>query len=609
MKTFVIKLFAVVLAIFCSIYAVTASASEAITNFVSNIYIHANGSADVIETITIRFEKTPVRFGIMRWLPVYIKDNNQLLTIGYTIGNATVNGLPAPEHVSNNGKQLVVAIGSKKQPLPAGTYIYTLQYHLHSAVVFGAHADQFYWDFTGNNWPYRIDNLDATVHLPPGAGLIKYAGFTGKPGSIAKNFFTTTALGSNQVNFTTTSTLKSGESLIIGLSWPIGYVHKTSSSMGALAGLLYQSGNKVALLFTLLLLFYFISAWCRECRPAGALFPQMQPPPLLSAAGLRYVVNMGYDLKIFTITILSLAMKGFLTIEEDPDKNFLLVKQLKQPDGLTATEVKTGKKLFGDKTFLSLDSAGADRIRAAQKQLKKNLSAEFENTFFVMHLSYVLFGFLLGLGSLVALAFAAHNIRPVILFGLLVTLLITLLSFQLPKAWRATTDYAREPGAFSKLSSLLVFRHLLVSFGLLFLVALLIGPLAAVMSLGGIFLLALNIFLQVLFYHLLKTHTRQGRKLMDQIAAFKLYLLASTSRKGKLKPAPHTPALFEKYLPYACALDVEDSWLEQFVAVLYSAKSGKQSYHPLWYKGPGDFNIQDVEEFVTALSNRLAMSL
>ena len=84
------------------------------------------------------------------------------------------------------------------------------------------------------------------------------------------------------------------------------------------------------------------------------------------------------------------------------------------------------------------------------------------------------------------------------------------------------------------------------------------------------------IFLNILFYHLLKAPTLLGRKLLDKIEGFKLYL--TTAEKHRLNfeiLEKETPELFEKYLPYAMALGVEEKWTEKFAAVL-EEKTWKQ---------------------------------
>jgi hypothetical protein len=76
-----------------------------------------------------------------------------------------------------------------------------------------------------------------------------------------------------------------------------------------------------------------------------------------------------------------------------------------------------------------------------------------------------------------------------------------------------------------------------------------------------------------LFYELLKAPTRIGRLTLDEIEGFRLYLsVAEEDRLNLLHPPDETPELFEKFLPYAMALDVENQWGERFAGC--SPRSG-----------------------------------
>jgi hypothetical protein len=98
---------------------------------------------------------------------------------------------------------------------------------------------------------------------------------------------------------------------------------------------------------------------------------------------------------------------------------------------------------------------------------------------------------------------------------------------------------------------------------------------AHAVSVPALATLAAMVFLNALFYHLLKAPTLSGRKIMDQIEGFKLFLSVAK-----------TPELYEKYLPYALALDVENAWSEQLAAVLATAGTEIQPCTPVWYSGP-----------------------
>jgi uncharacterized membrane protein len=83
--------------------------------------------------------------------------------------------------------------------------------------------------------------------------------------------------------------------------------------------------------------------------------------------------------------------------------------------------------------------------------------------------------------------------------------------------------------------------------------------------------------------------TREGRAVLDRIAGFRQYLsIAEGERLDRMTPPKETPELFERYLPYAIALGVENRWAERFQGVLAAAAAaeGKQQFG--WYSGQSD---------------------
>ena len=72
---------------------------------------------------------------------------------------------------------------------------------------------------------------------------------------------------------------------------------------------------------------------------------------------------------------------------------------------------------------------------------------------------------------------------------------------------------------------------------------------------------------------------------MDQIEGFRLYL--SVAEKDLLNfqhPPEKTPELFERYLPYAIALGVENEWGDQFTEIMEkAANEGRENLR--WYHG------------------------
>lgn len=94
------------------------------------------------------------------------------------------------------------------------------------------------------------------------------------------------------------------------------------------------------------------------------------------------------------------------------------------------------------------------------------------------------------------------------------------------------------------------------------------------------------VLINIIFYWLLKAPTLEGRKLMDEIEGFKMFLeVTEKDRLNLLNPPEKTPELFERYLPYALALDVEQRWAQQFTDVFRRLEESGSNYHPAWYYG------------------------
>jgi len=113
-------------------------------------------------------------------------------------------------------------------------------------------------------------------------------------------------------------------------------------------------------------------------------------------------------------------------------------------------------------------------------------------------------------------------------------------------------------------------------------IAFLVDPRVTVAIVVAAFLF---IFVNVLFGRLLRAYTRKGRALMDKTEGLRMYMeSAEKERLDAMNPPDKTPQLFEKLLPYAIALGVEQAWSEQFADVL--AKAQAEGYQPSWYVGP-----------------------
>jgi hypothetical protein len=97
-------------------------------------------------------------------------------------------------------------------------------------------------------------------------------------------------------------------------------------------------------------------------------------------------------------------------------------------------------------------------------------------------------------------------------------------------------------------------------------------------------LLALPLMISSFFW--IAAPTREGRAVLDRIMGFRHYLsVAEGPRLDRMTGAPApTVQLFEKYLPFAIALGVENDWADRFKDQLAAAlATGQQGFG--WYSG------------------------
>ena len=131
-----------------------------------------------------------------------------------------------------------------------------------------------------------------------------------------------------------------------------------------------------------------------------------------------------------------------------------------------------------------------------------------------------------------------------------------------------------------------------------------IRPAVAAMLVGFAMLVVIGIFAV-----LLKRPTRLGRALLDESAGFTEYLqIAEKDEMNLRNPPEKTPELFERYLPFALALGVEQEWAERFARIFASIRGPNDTaYHPAWYNGT--WNNVSLAETTSSLSSNLGTAI
>ena len=372
----------------------------------------------------------------------------------------------------------------------------------------------------------------------------------------------------------------------------------------------------MALLGLILVLAYYLFVWRmagRDPRP-GVIVTRYTPPEGMTPAVVRYITRMGYDDKTLAAAVIDMAVKGRLTIRES-EGTFTLRKEEKGNQPLSAEEEQVMRNLFGSSQEITLETARHTTIRSAIKSFRDYLAMKYEKIYFVTNRKYFFAGIGLTMVLLVlsGLWEAGSKGRLPIFFFICIwlsgwTIGVLALVNQVVVKWR----HAIRHRGFSILEAggalfLTLFSLPFVA-GEIFGISV-FGYATSITTI--IFLLSAGLA-NHLFYHLLKAPTRAGRSLLDAVEGFRTFLAATEEdRLNMLNPPERTPALFERYLPYALALDLEQRWAEQFSDVLSAAGvGGAGAYSPGWFSGTslsgmtsGDFASSLGDSFSGAISS------
>lgn len=560
-------------------------ASERLLDFKSRIQVHQDGSMTVHETIQVICEGKQIKRGIFREFPTKYKDRyGNTVEVGFTVVKVIRDGRREPYHIQQapNGKR--VYIGQKEVLLKPGSYTYDIIYKTDRQLGFFRDFDELYWNVTGNGWSFVIDRARAVVELPPGAEIQDKAAYTGRVGEKGRDY-TSGFDDSGSPVFTTSRPLMPGEGLTIAVAWPKGFVAEPTSLDKASYVLKDNRSVFWGLAGMLIVFAYYLLAWFRVGRDPAAetIVPLFAPPGGFSPAAVRYVTRMGFDDKSFAAAIVNLAVKGYLTIDQGHDDVFTLEKTANGKADLSRGEQRIMAELLSSRSSIRLKRSNHRTIQAAVAALKKSLKTEFEKTYFLLNSGYFAPGLILTILTLGVMILAARDAGPAAFMGLWLSIWTVgcfFLVLNALRAWKKTLQGGvkalRAAGAVG--ATLFALPFLAGEIFGLWALSSSLSPLAAP-------ILPALIFINVLFYHLLKAPTLLGRRVMDKIEGFKLYLsVAEKERLNMLNPPDRTPELFERYLPYAMALNVENKWSEQFAGVLAAAAGGGE-YRPAWCTG------------------------
>ena len=602
---------------------------EEILSFHSDIRVNPDSTVLVHETIRVRAEGNQINHGIYRDFPTHYRDrlgNSYALT--FKVREALRDGEIEDYHFDDLSNGVRVYIGKRAEVIPPGEHSFELVYTADREIGFFPDHDELYWNVTGNGWNFPIQEASAAVHLPEGIARLAVLldAYTGPQGSVGTDFQANVDDG-DVARFSTTRPLFPHEGLTIVVRWPKGFVREPTKQEKWHSFFADNLMTLVALVGLALLLGYYTVSWVLVGKdPAkGVIMPFYEPPRGFSPAAVRYLVRMGFDHRTFAANVINLAVKRHLNIQED-EKGYVLTRlNGKGPvrrastgslgagiaEELTADEKVVLDKLFPSCQTLRLDRLNHALIGKAIESLKQTLKNNLEKIYFLANRPYLVPGLVISAVTMVLCVLVIPGSRKFVAVFMSVWLLIWSLGcIALVISAISSWKNARR-GSHHKAAA----RAQAISTSL-FSVPFLVGEIVGLAVLGWatslpvLLVLFAIVAVNYLFHYLLKAPTRVGRRLMDEVEGFRLFLTAAEKdRLNVLNPVDKTPELFEKFLPYALALGVEQAWSDRFSEALSNAAGpGAAAYTPVWYTGPG-WSPLDTSAFASSLGTSFSSAI
>ncbi|MET0066956.1 MAG: DUF2207 domain-containing protein [Candidatus Thiodiazotropha sp.] len=587
-----------------------AWAEERILDFHSDITVLQSGAMQVIETIQVRAQGNKIKRGIYRDFPTDYRDaSGHRYQVDFDILEVLRDDRTEDYHTEPRDNGVRLYIGRSDRYLQPGEYTYRISYRTNRQLGFFAEHDELYWNVTGNGWEFSIDQVSAEIHLPTGIDpqQISVEAYTGPVGASHRNY--RDEVSYSNAYFEATQPLDRQEGLSIVVGWPKGFVHEPTPQE-RLGWLLRDNRDIVAALIGLLIVSGFYGmVWRRVGRDPqpGVIIPEYDPPKGFSPGAARYITRMSHDHKTFASALVSLAVKGYLTLSQTGSEYTAQRRGNTPGQDLGPGEKALLKSLFkgSGASSVTFKKENHATIRAAINANQEALRNHYDKVYFVTNSLWLIPGILLTFAVLAISLLMAPGAETAAAAFMILWLSgwsvgVLFLGRSAILAWR-NADSALGYG--SAIASTL--------FALPFLIGELVGLgiLFSVTSLGMLILIVSLIAVNVLFYQWLKAPTLAGRAVLDRLEGLKLYMEVAEKDLLQFKHPPEkTPELFERLFPYALALDVEQPWADRFTRVFSELEQQQRTYTPVWYHG-SRFTGQGLGGFASGLGGSLSSAI
>jgi uncharacterized membrane protein len=499
-----------ILLLFCCIPA--EARSWRITHFDAAITLDKDGHALVTEKIDLRFEGA--YHGIHRRIPIhYPGPSGTSFTLFMDMLSVTDGETHQPlrfeDHRIGDYRELTIYIPGAED----ASKTVEIEYKVLNPIRHFADYDEFYWNVTGLDWPVPIDASSGSVYFPDNANGLRAQAFTGVYGSHDTD--AKVSVNGTRVDVESNNPLPMRGGMTVDVYIPKGILNEPSSLTLAAA---FVRSNPVVLMPLLGLLIMGLLWWFvgRDPDPGLSVAPQYGPPEKMTPAEAGMLIDDSIDPRDITCTIVDLAVRGYIRIEEVQDKGIIFTSK-DYVLHLLKPRAEWGELTDFEEIMLKTIFVAEDKTRRI---------SDLKNNFYT----------------------AIPSIKAGILDGL-----------------KAKGMYRVDPNSANA-------YWILGAVGTVF-AAWLVCKAAGVglFDSGALSFLAIGITVVIVFLigRQMTAKSLTGARTWVHVKGFQEFM--NRVEGDKLRTLP--PDTFEKFLPYAMALGVEAHWAKAFAGIIQSPPS------------------------------------
>lgn len=552
-----------------------------------DVKVNTDHSYDVTETIDVNF--TEPRHGIYRYIPYqgdfYRQIDGAKSEKPYVakVSNISVEG--GAVDVSREDGNVVLQIGDADTTV-IGNHRYVIHYTWDPGADGISNFDDVYFNAVPTGWSTAIDASTITVTLPKKFDADNVHLYAGNYGSGDNAYFNVSVSGKT-ITAKSTQTLPEGTGATINVRLPEGYFIGVRTNRGPFTVLFAALAAAAAVAIAL-----FIRA--DKITPIPEVI-SFHPPKGFTPATVGYIANgLASKNEHITACIMTLAEKGYITIEETGKRQFTFhkVKDIGEGEPTPLKTVFNAVTKNGESTTSDfLKDSFYEDVKTARTEVQmffdKPENELISQSAHKSRLALTIFG----LAQAVAAGFITSYIveSSVIVFNALVIAVIYGIDYLLCQSLAGHIAEGHRNPAGRKIGlSILDILIVLILFGFITFVAWNGDQRIPVIASQLVFIVIAVLRSQI------ENISETGRKWTGEILGFRQFI--KTAELDRLKAlVEDNPSYFYDILPYAYIFGLTDKWAKNF--------EGLAVEPPTWYTGCDPYTTFNAVYFSSMLNH------